>query len=130
MRRVPASLVAAFLLAAAGSCSSSTGPVAGVLTVSLATPNAGADGAILLTITGPSPLTSASAAGGVRLFSEALADMNHFALTGPLPNGPLLTIGVADVNRVAQYVARIQDVAGNDDQLRPSLAGYSLSISK
>ena len=45
-------LLVALAVAGTGSCSSDggTGPVAGVLTVSLATPNAGADGAILFRV--------------------------------------------------------------------------------
>ena len=56
MTRIRGWLVVALALGgAAGSCSDGTGPVAGVLTVSLATPNPGADGAILFRISGPQP---------------------------------------------------------------------------
>jgi hypothetical protein len=130
MRRVLGWVTLAVALGGAGSCSSGTGPVAGTLTVSLTTPYAGADGAILLTIAGPAMLTSVTAAaGGVRVFSQTLADTNHLAVTGPLANGALLTIGVADVNQVSRYVATIQQVAANDYSLRP-LSGYSLTIAR
>ena len=129
MKRALGWVTLAIALAGAGSCSDGTGPVAGVLTVSLATPNAGADGAILLKIAGPAKLTSVTAAAGLRVFSQTLADTNHFAVTGALPNGAILTIGVADVNQVTKYVATIQDVAANDYSLR-SLSGYSLTIAR
>lgn len=114
-------------LAGAASCLDSTSPGA-ALRVTLTTPNAGADGAILLTVTGPTAVTSVAAAPGLRVFAEPLSTTNHFAVTGPLPNGLLLTIGVPDVNRASQYVATIQDVAATSYQLR-SLTGYSLTIS-
>ncbi len=129
MRRFARGLALALALGGAGSCENSTEPVAGVLTVTLATPNAGADGAILFTVTGPSPLTSVTPGAGLRVFSQTLSTTNQLAVTGPLANGAILTIGVADVRAAGQYAATIQDVAANDYTLR-SLFGYSLTISK
>ena len=130
MKRLARGILAAMLLAAAGSCSSSSGPVAGVLTVSLRTPNAGADGAILLRVTGPQALTSLTAGTGLRAFTQPLSTVTKVALTGPLTNGAILTFGVADVGQAAQYSASIQGVAAsNDFQLR-SLAGYHLTVSR
>jgi hypothetical protein len=131
MRHRGSSLALAFLLAAAGSCidGGPSGPVAGLLKVSLTTPNAGSDGAVLLTVTGPRALTSVTPATGLRVFAESLGTTNTFAVTGPLSNGPILSIGVADVSRVQDYRATIQDVAANDYTLRP-LTGYSLTVAK
>ena len=114
----------------AGSCSSDggTGPVAGVLTVSLATPNPGADGAILFRVSGPQALTSVVAGAGLRVFSPPLSASTRFAVTGTLTNGALVTIGVADTRNAAQYTAIVQSVAAPDFQLRP-LSGYSLTVS-
>jgi hypothetical protein len=117
-------------LAGAGSCGSeATGPVAGVLTVSLATPNAGGDGAILFTVTGPDALTSAVAPTGLRVFSQPLAATTRFAVTGTLSNGAVLTIGVPDVSKVAQYQVTVQAVAAQDFSLRLSSA-YRLTVAK
>jgi len=123
-------LLVAMAVAGTGSCSSDggTGPVAGVLTVSLATPNAGADGAILFSVSGPQPLTSVTAGPGLRVFSQSLSTSTRFAVTGTLTNGALLTIGVADTRNAAQYTAIVQSVAAPDFQLRP-LGGYSLTVS-
>jgi len=129
MKRLARVVLLAGALAAATQCGTTTGPVAGPLKVTFVTPNAGADGAILLTVTGPAALTSVTAGAGLRLFAEPLAATNHFALTGPLASGTILTIGVADVNQVGSYTATIQDVAATNFQLRP-LAGYSLAVSK
>ena len=122
-------LVALALGGAAGSCSDGgTGPVAGLLTVTLATPNPGADGAILFRVSGPQALTSVAAGPGLRVFSQSLSTSTRFAVTGTLTNGALVTIGVADTRSAAQYTAIVQGVAAPDFQLR-SLTGYSLTVS-
>ena len=41
----------------------------------------------------------------------------------------ILTIGVSDLRRAADYAATIQAVAANDFSLRP-LPGYSLTVAK
>ena len=123
-------LVALAIGVGAGSCASDggTGPVAGVLTVSLATPNAGADGAILFSVSGPEALTSVTAGPGLRVFPQPLTTLTRVAVTGTLTNGAIVTIGVADTRKAAQYAASIQSVAASDFQLR-SLTGYSLTVS-
>lgn len=131
MSRLAAALALVLGFAAAQSCESVTGPVAGDLTLSLVSPNSGSDGAILLTITGPAGMTSASPppATGLRVFRQGFGSTTHLAVTGPLVNGAILTIGVADVRQVTQYVATIDAVAGRDYALRPR-AGYSLMVSR
>ncbi|HET7296981.1 MAG TPA: hypothetical protein VFI66_07545 [Gemmatimonadales bacterium] len=129
MKRLAACLLAGLALAGAGSCSDSSGPVAGDLTVSLTTPNPGADAALLLTVSGPQALTSVTAPAGVRVFAQPLGTVTRFALTGTLTNGAVLTIGVTNVAQVAQYTATIQGVAAPDFQLR-SLSGYSLTVAR
>jgi hypothetical protein len=109
--------------------------VPGELTLSLVTPNGGADGAILLVVKGPAPITSASvpSGSGLRLFAGPLgADSAKFAITaitGSVVNGAIVVLGVADVNRVASYNAFIRQVAANDYTLR-SLAGYGITVSR
>lgn len=129
MRRLAGWILVALALGGAGSCSDSSGPVAGELTVSLATPNSGSDGAILFTVTGPAVLTSATAAPGLRVFAQPLGTVTRFAVTGAIANGAVLTIGVSNLSQAAQYSATIQNVAAADFQLR-SLSGYSLTVSR
>ena len=129
MTRLRGWLLVALALGGAGSCSSSTGPVAGVLTVALTTPNAGADGAILFSVTGPQALTHVTAAPGLRVFAQPLATVTRLAVTGTLANGAVVTIGVADTRNVSQYAATVQAVAAPDFQLR-SLSGYSLRVAQ
>jgi len=131
MKRLGRWLVVALALGGAGSCSSDagTGPVAGVLTISLATPNSGADGAIQFRVTGPVAPTSVTAAPGLQVFSQPLTIVTRLAVTGTLTNGAVVTIGVPDTRKLSQYAAAIEAVSGSDFQLRP-LTGYSLTISQ
>jgi len=128
MKRFAGWLLVGLALGGAGSCSESSGPVAGVLTVSLATPTGGANGAILFSVSGPQALTSVTAAPGLRVFAQPLSTLTRVAVTGTLTSGAVVTIGVADTRNVAQYAATVQAVAAPDFQLR-SLTGYSLTVS-
>jgi hypothetical protein len=116
------------------SCGDSTGSGAGELQVRLTTPNSGADSAIVLTIIGPagSTLTKATAGAGMRLFQPALTgNTTRFALIGRLTQGAvILTIGVPDVNALSQYSGTIEGVAQPNYQLRTSLGGYALAITR
>jgi len=129
MTRLAATLALALGLAAVASCEHVTGPVAGNVTVTLVTPNNGSDGAILFTLTGPAAVTSVSPGTGLRVFQQGLGSTTHFAVTGPLASGAILTIGVPDVRQVTQYVVTIDEVAGQDYGLRP-IAGYGLTVSR
>jgi len=131
MKRLGRWLVVALALGGAGSCSSDagTGPVAGVLTISLATPNSGADGAIQFRVTGPVAPTSVTAGPGLVAFSQPLTIVTRLAVTGTLTNGAVVTIGLSDTRKLSQYAATIEAVAGSDFQLR-SITGYSLTISQ
>src|SRR2546425_12289135 len=115
MKRLGRWLLVALALGGAGSCSSDagTGPVAGVLIVSLTTPNAGSDGAIQFRFTGPLAPTSITAAAGLRGFSQPLTIVTRFAVTGKLTNGAVVTIGGADTRKVNPYVATTGAGAGS-----------------
>jgi hypothetical protein len=121
MRRIVGVTALAAIVAVGLSCGGDgTGPVAGTLNVRLTSPNSGADSAIVLTITGPAFLTSATPGAGLRLFAQPLGNATtRFALTGRLTTATtILTIGVADVNAVGQYSATIQGVAQGNYVLR------------
>lgn len=132
MNRVLGVSVLAALAALGVSCGKDnpSGPTAGNLSVRLTTPNSGADSAIVFTVTGPAALTSATAGGGLRLFAQPLGGTTtKFALTGLLTqNAVILTIGVPDVNAVAQYGGTIQGVAQANYQLRTLPGGYALTV--
>ena len=133
MRRAFVATILAVVLTIGASCGGDgSGPVAGNLQVRLTSPNSGADSAIVLTITGPAPLTSATAGAGLRLFAQPLGGTTtRFALTGRLTTSTtILTIGVANVNAVGQYAGTIQGVAQPNYALRALPGGYALSIIK
>lgn len=123
-------MLLAIAVAGALSCGDdATGPRAGTLEVRLATPNAGADAAILFTVAGPVAPTAVSAPAGLRVFADSLGAVTTFAVTGTLPAGPIARLQVEDVGRVGEYAAAIQQVAAADHTLRP-LAGYSLTVAR
>ena len=130
MKRIRGVAAVVALVAAGLSCSKSgTGPTAGNLNVRLISPNSGADSAIVITITGPTPLTSATPGPGLRLFQQTLGSTTRFALVGHLnSNATILTVGVADVNAVSQYSGTIDGVALPSYQLRPLPGGYALAV--
>jgi hypothetical protein len=115
------------LLGAALACEDNSAK-GGVLKVSLATPNPGGDGAILLTVSGPDVPLSAAPGAGLRLFTQPLATTNKVALTGTLANGTILTIEVPDVSKASAYSATIQQVATPTYTLR-ALTGYTLKVA-
>ena len=127
MKRFGLVLVLGLVLA----CSQDTAPTAGILNVSFSTPNAGGDGAVLLSITGPQALTSAAAASGLTLYSlgAPYGTTNRFIIVGTLPSSTILTIGVADVSKSSSYTVSISQVAATDNSLR-SLVGYSAAITR
>jgi hypothetical protein len=104
----------------------------GQLKVRLTSPNSGADSAIVLTISGPAALTSATAGTGLRLFQQPLGGTTtRFALTGLLTNGAtILTISVPDIGALSQYSGTITGVAMPNYQLRPLPGGYALAITR
>ena len=130
MKRALSKLALAAVLAGALNCGRDVGPVAGNLQVQLTSPNSGADSAIVLTIAGPAPLTSATPGAGLRLFEQPLGGtVTRFALTGRLTTSTtILTIGVANVNAVAQYVGTIQEVAQPNYALRTLPGTYALTV--
>lgn len=132
MKRLLGLAMLAVAVAGGLSCGGdTTGPKGpGTLQIRLTSPNSGADSAIVLTITGPAPLTSAAAGVGLRLFPQPLGGTTtRFAITGQLNSGTtILTIGVADVGAVSQYAGTIQGVATPTFQLRPILSAYALAV--
>ena len=132
MKRLCGFAVIAALLVPGLSCGGdSTGPSGpGQLKVRLTSPNSGLDSAIVFTITGPAPLTSATAGTGLRAFQQPLGGTStEFALVGLLTNGAtILTIGVPNVGNLTQYSGTIQGVATPSFQLRGLPGGYALAL--
>ena len=136
MKRFARPALLAMLFIAVLSCGGDggTGPSGpGELQIRLTSPNSGLDSAIVLTITGPAALTSATPGPGLRLFQPATLSgtTTKFALLGQLTNGAvIMTIGIQDLAALTQYHGAIGDVAMPTYQLRPSLAGYGLALTR
>jgi len=135
MRRFLGLAVLVALIATGISCgdkgpSGPSGP--GDLQVRLTAPVGGLDSAIEFTISGPAPLTNATAGSGLRLFQEPLGGSStNFALIGPLTNGTvILTITVQDLAQLSQYHGTITGVAMPNYQLRNLSGGYALALTR
>jgi hypothetical protein len=127
VRRGPLFAAAIGLLAACGKGAEPSR--AGVLTVALveATNDAGA---LLLTISGGT-VESVSAAGGQQVsYSTPAAGTTRVVVLGTLQTGDLLRIQVPDTSRVADYTARIDQVADKVTFALLDPSGYSLSVHR
>lgn len=119
--------VAAVLLAACGGDNPNQ-PVAGDLTVTLATPGS-SDGAVMIRVAGA--IESVSAVGGYRVeSSEISGGLTRIIVVGPVTSGAVARIRVPDINAVDQYVGLVEQVADRATFALLSTAGYSVSISK
>ena len=87
---------------------------------------------ILVLLAGPAAPTSLSAGPGLTLWQLPINGQttNSVALTGTLVNGPILIIGVEDVNKVGDYGAVIQDVAANGTYALRNKSSYSVTVAK
>ena len=129
MRSRAVLLMAAALLSACDAGEPAT-PLPGELTVSLATPNP-ADGAVLVSVTGPDAASSvqAAAAGNV-VRSRTQGTTTIVAVFGTVAAGPLLRLSVPDVRQAKRYTATVAEAADLGNAVRPSLAGYALTVSR
>ena len=118
-----AALAAAMVL---GACSHNpTGPVAGTLSIQLQSPNSGLDAAILFTLTGPDPITNVRAVPGDTLWSTDFSSTtSKILLTGTIASGVILRFDVPDVNRMAEYLVTVDQVAGASDYSLRGTGGY------
>lgn len=117
-------------------CLDSSEPVAGTLKVVLTKP-AGADGAIMFTLAGPSAPAQPSAGAGLVFWGVRFAAANpvKVLLTGTLANGQtILRFAVNDVNKASQYSATILQVAADDGTYAQRNVGvnggYILQVTK
>jgi len=105
------------------------GPVAGVLTVALGTPNAD-DGAVLFTVSGGPVVSVEAAAAGYQVYS-AIPDTNtaRILVTGDIAAGSLVRLHVADTRRAASYRASIAQAASRTSFAQQVLTAYSLRVA-
>ncbi len=107
-----------------------SGPVAGALTVTLATANQ--DGAMLLDISGPDigAVTAGSAAIAYVATRVVSTTTVRIVVAGNLASGAIVTFAVPDVNGASSYTATVVEVADRQNQLRSRLNEYALSVTR
>lgn len=104
------------------------GPVAGDLTLTLASPGS-SDGAVLIRITGP--IESVSAVGGYRVEgSEVPGGMWRIVVAGNVTSGPVARIRVPDINAPDLYLAAVEQVAARGTFALLSTAGYGVQVGQ
>ncbi len=128
-----AGLAAAVVLASScggGDGKGLTEPAAGVLKLSLVTPNAD-DGALLVTITGAS-ISQLEAAAASYLVYTAQPDSltTRVLVTGNITAGPLLLLHVPDTHRRSAYHATVVQAASRATFAVQSVTAYSLSVTE
>jgi hypothetical protein len=113
-------------------CSHSpTGPQAGTLFIKLQSPNSGADGAILVTLSSPALVTNVAATGGDTLWTTDYSTTNsRLLLTGPISSGVIAKFDVEDVNLAGEYLVTINQVASSSDYSLRSLSQYVAFVSR
>lgn len=105
-----------------------TGPTPGAATVALITPN-GDDGAVFLTITGPTAPAFTAADPEYRIFRRQVGPGEvRLIIVGNLRNGALLSFQLQDLATLGDYHATVGSVAARTDELRSSLTGYGTNI--
>jgi hypothetical protein len=137
MRRHTGPLVLAALAIQVAGCSDDKptvtqppAPVPGVLTLSLATPNAD-DRAVMISVSGPGPIGETTASGeGYVLHSRVNSTGFRAAVFGNLVSGALLRFAVPDLNKTGSYQAAILEVSDAGNSLRSSTTGYSITITR
>ena len=123
-------IVSLAIATALGGCGDE-GPVPGLLTVSVTSPNAG-DAAIVVVVSGPGPMTTAEAASPSNLvFSRpASSNMLRAAVFGDVRSGPLLRFSVPDVGQAQAYAASVLEVADITGALRQSTSEYRVVVGR
>lgn len=112
----------ALVLASATACDSGPDPGPGTLTATVVSPN-GAEGAAVLSVFGDG-LQGVSAVQG-RAFGELDGDTLRVVVVG---DGGTLRFGLQVADTTRKPTGVVVEVAGPDDELRPSVAGYSVEF--
>lgn len=132
MNRVLGRLALAAAVAMVACSNSPIGPQPGTLFVKLQSPNSGADGAILFTLSGPTPVTNVQvgAAGDTLWSTDFSGTTTKVVLTGAIASGVILRFDVPDVNQFGQYLVSVNQAASSSDYALRDLTNYVAFASK
>jgi hypothetical protein len=103
-------------------------PEPGQLTVNLATSGRGG-AAFLVQVTGDSISNPTAANTNHKLYGSIEGNTLRLAVIGSAADGPLFRFHVPDVNAADGYAVTLEEVAGSDNQLRPT-EDYTLTIAR
>ncbi len=129
-RAVAAGAVLAAVLATGcgGDGGGGSGPVAGVLTVSVAT-GVNDGGALMLRVTG-GPVDAVEAASGYRVFSAGTGPTSvRVIVTGTILPGAVVRLHVPDTRDVARYAAVVEQASARTSYAQQAAANFTLSIA-
>lgn len=105
------------------------GARAGSVMLYLTTPRSD-DGAVVFEVSGPLIEDATAADASTRLFTRRSdASTITGVVVGVLATGAVVRLQVPDVGVRAEYVARVLEVADRQNALRPSLVGYTLTVT-
>ena len=105
------------------------GPIPGILTVALTTPNPD-DGALLLTISGGRVSTVDAASAGYQVYTaQPDTTTTRVLVTGDIAAGDVVRIHVPDTRGAAAYHATIAQAASRTTFAQRVLTGYSLVVA-
>jgi len=128
VKRVLMGLGLLALLVAGCGGEKTTGPVAGELTLSLATPGTN-DGAILIRLTGA--VESITPMNGYLLESEPQSGGTvRLVVVGSLVAGPIAKVRVPDVNAVNTYLTLVEQVADRTTFALLATSGYAVTVTR
>lgn len=132
MTRIRKLLVLAALLAVAECSKNATGPTAGTIFIKMVNrPGNSADGAILITLSGPTAPSNLTAAAGDTLWGGPFnSTVNKMVISGNITTGTLASFDVSDVALAGQYVATITQIAASADYTLRSTIGYNLNVTQ
>ncbi|HEX9164314.1 MAG TPA: hypothetical protein VF862_00270 [Gemmatimonadales bacterium] len=101
-------------------------PVAGEVTMVLATPFVGQDGGMVVRVIGA--VDTITALGGHALSFVRQGNITRVVVTGNLEAGDLLRIKVPDLSQVGAYSAFVEQAAARNSYVLLDVSGYGLTL--
>lgn len=109
------------------SCSSGTGPTAGVLNVKFSSLRSD-DGAVLFTVAG-GPVESVEAVSGTVHRVQIDANTLRVVITGNLSAGAIARVRIADMTQAWRYTAAVNQVAARSTYVARDPGPYSITLA-